>query len=120
MQMMKSLVFGLGVLILLAMTLLVYGFYQKANNPGWRMFSSPSADGAPANPAAPAASFGELDLKLPEGCVIERITPDGNRAYIKVRPHGAKSGTPQGGSCNRIVVIDVVRGRVLGTIKPGP
>ncbi len=117
MQLLKSLVIGLGVLILLGMTLLVYGFYQKANNPGWRMFSSLSADG---DPAAPAATFGELDLKLPDGCVIGRVTPDGDRAYIKIRPDGAKRGTPQGGPCNRIVVIDVVRGQVLGTVKPGP
>ncbi|MCH7936120.1 MAG: hypothetical protein IH994_03385 [Proteobacteria bacterium] len=116
MPLLKSLVIGLGVLILLGMTLLVYGFYQKANNPGWRMFSSPRADG----PAAPAAAFGELDLKLPDGCVIGRLTPDGDRAYIKVRPDGAKRGPPMGGPCNLIVVIDVVRGRVLGTIKPGP
>ena len=117
MQLLKSLVIGLGVLIFLGMTLLVYGFYQKANNPGWWMFSSPSA---PSGPAAPAAPFGELDLKLPDGCVIGRLTPDGERAYIKVRPAGAKRGTPLGGPCNRIVIIDVVRGRVLGTIKPGP
>ncbi len=117
MQLLKSLVIGLGMLILLGMTLLVYGFYQKANNPGWRMFSSQSADD---NPAAPAAPFGELDLKLPEGCMIGRVTPDGDRAYIKILPDGAKRGTPQGGPCNRIVVIDVVRGQVLGTIKPGP
>ncbi|MCH7550459.1 MAG: hypothetical protein IIA35_01970 [Proteobacteria bacterium] len=115
--MLKGLVIGLGVLILLGMTLLVYGFYQKANNPGWRMFSSPSAPGAPAAPAAP---FGELDLKLPEGCVIGRVTPDGDRAYIKVRPDGAKRGRPQAGPCNLIVVIDVVRGQILGTIKPSP
>lgn len=116
MQMLKGLVIGLGVLILLGMTLLVYGFYQKANNPGWRMFSSPSATGA----AGPAAPFGEINLKLPEGCVIGRVTPDGDRAYIKVRPDGAKRGRPQAGPCNLIVVIDVVRGQILGTIKPGP
>ena len=113
MQMLKGLVISLGVLILLGMTLLVYGFYQKANNLGWRMFSSPSAPGA-------AAPFGELDLKLPQGCVIGRLTPDGVRAYIKVRPDGARRGTSQAGPCNRIVVIDVVRGQVLGTIKPSP
>lgn len=117
MQKLKSLVIGLGVLIFLGMTLLVYGFYQKANDPGWRMFSSPSAPGRPAGPLTP---FGEFDLKLPEGCVIGRITPDGDRAYIKIRPDGAKRGTSRGGPCNRIVVIDVVRGQVLGTIKPGP
>ena len=116
MQLLKSLVIGLGALIFLGMTLLVYGFYQKANNPGWRMFSSPNVDG---DPAAPTAPFGKLDLKLPDGCVIGRVTPNGDRAYIKIRPDGAKRGTSQGGPCNRIVVIDVVRGQVLGTIKPG-
>ena len=118
MQLLKSLVIGLGVLILLGMTLLVYGFYQKANNPGWRMFSSQGAGGG--NPGSPGASFGELDLKLPEGCVIGRLTPDGDRAYIKIRPEGAIRGRSQGRPCNHIVVIDVVRGQILGTIKSGP
>ena len=131
MQLLKSIVIGLGVLILLGLTLLTYGFYQKTQNPGWRLFSSPSPAGdAPSGApfgASAAKSFGTLDLALPEGCVIAGVRPDGERVYLTIGPGeklGGKSGrkssegaTP---SCNRVIVVDVVRGRVLGTVKPRP
>lgn len=106
MQLLKSVVIGLGVLIFLGLGLLAYGFIQKANNPDWRMLSS-----APAPDASPAKPFETLKLGLPEGCVIARVRPDGARAYLTIGPSGA---------CNRIVVIDIATGRILGTIMPGP
>ena len=99
MHLLKSVVIGLGVLIFLGLGLLGYGFVQKANNPDWRLIS----------PSAGAAKpFGDLNLNLPTGCVIARVRPDGNRAYLTIGPSG---------DCNRIIVVDTVQGRVLGTIK---
>ena len=120
MQLLKSLVIGLGVLIFLGLTLLTYGFYQKAQDPGWRLFSSlsPAADPAPSGRAA-AKSFGTLDLALPEGCVIAGVRPDGERAYLMIGPRG-KSSEGSKASCNRVIVVDTVLGRVLGTFKPRP
>ena len=118
----KSLVIGLGVLILLGLALLTYGFLQKARDPGWRLFSSP-------RPAAPATSggtaakaFGNLNLRLPEGCVIAAIRPDGDRVYLTIGPGERLGGRPGEGSkapCNRVIVVDIVQGRVLGTVRPG-
>ena len=60
MQLLKSIVIGLGVLIFLGLGLLGYGFIQKANDPGWRLFSSsPAPDDAPA--PSPAKAFGSLE-----------------------------------------------------------
>ncbi len=123
MQLLKSIVIGLGVLILLGLTLLTYGFYQKTQDPGWRMFSPSPASAPPADPipagTAPARAFGTLDLALPEGCVIAGIRPDGERAYLTIG-QGEKSGEGAKTSCNRVIIVDVVRGRVLGTVKPRP
>lgn len=113
MQLLKGTVIGLGILILLAAGLLAYGFYQKSQDPEWRLFSSaPQARTMPA----PLKPFGDIKLGLPEGCVIKRVRADGERAYVTIA--GSPSGSP-GGACNRIVVIDMARGEILGTIKPG-
>lgn len=113
MQLLKSAVIGLGILILLGMTLLAYGLYQKARDPGWRLFSGPAP--APAAYQAPAASdakaFGTISLHLPDGCLITQVRPDGGRVYLTIGPPGP---------CNRIVIVDAVLGRVLGTIQPRP
>ncbi len=108
MQLLKSVVIGLAVLIFLGLGLLAYGFIQKANNPDERRLSS-----APAPPTdAAAKQFGTLKLGLPEGCVIARVRPDGARAYLTIGPDN--------GSCNRVIVVDIATGRILGTIMPGP
>jgi len=109
MQLLKGTVIGLGVLIMLAGGLLAYGLYQKSQDPGWRLFSSAPAP-APAPGPSAAKPFGALNLNLPEGCVIARVRPDANLAYLTIGPSGA---------CNRIVVVDITTGRVLGTIQPG-
>lgn len=104
MQFLKSLVIGLGLLIFAGLGLLAYGFYHKARDPGWRLFSSEPSDRRPA-------AFGDVALDLPAGCVIEGVEPDGGRAYLIVGP--------EDGPCARVVVVDVTAGRVLGVIKPG-
>ncbi len=113
MQLLKSVVIGLGVLIFLGLGLLAYGFIQKANNPDWRRSSSTPA---PENTSA-AKPFGTLKLGLPEGCVITGVRPDGARTYLSI---GSGGGNVTGGPCNRVIVIDTSRGHILGTIMPGP
>ncbi len=106
MQLLKSVVIGLGVLIFLGLGLLVYGFIQKANDPDWRL----SDDGKNAN-----KPFDDLFLNL-KGCRITKVEPaEGNRAYLMI---GGRD--EDGNDCNRVIVIDTGRGRVLGAIKPGP
>ncbi len=110
MQLLKSVVIGLAVLIFLGLGLLGYGFIQKANNPDGRRLSSAPAPDVDETPGA--KPFGTLKLGLPEGCVITGVRPDGARTYLSIGPDN--------GSCNRIVVIDIATGRILGTIMPGP
>jgi hypothetical protein len=105
MQFIKTIVIGLGVLIVLGFVLLGYGFVKKANNPDWKLFSS----GPAGAPEAPFESFKTIDLNLPEGCVITTVRPDSARAYLTI-------GGPA--PCNRVIIVDTVRSRILGTIQP--
>ena len=116
MQLLKSVVIGLGGLIFLGLGLLAYGFIQKASNPDWRLFSSAPA---PATDAPKAKPFGTLKLGLPEGCVITGVRPEGGLVYLSI---GSGGGNVTGGPCNRVIVVDTSRGRgrILGTIMPGP
>ena len=112
MQLLKGIVIGLGVLIFLGLGVLLYGFVQKSRNPDWQLFTTAPAP-SQETPAAgtPLKTFGTLSLNLPEGCLITGVRPDGAKAYLSIG--GLKS-------CNRVIVVDTKRGRVLGTIKARP
>ncbi len=106
MRALKALVAGLGVVIVGGMGLLVYGLYMKASDPDFSIFR----DGA--TEVASAKNFGRVELSLPKGCSIVDMRPDGARLYLRIGPPVK--------SCERIIVIDVTDGSVLGTIEVGP
>jgi len=120
MQALKSLVAGMGILIVLIMGTIAYGLYRKADDPDFTFFSLSDLTGAPvaAVPAAPARppstprAFGEALLALPEGCSIAAVSGDGVRIFLKLGPAG--------GACERIIVLDAESGARLGTIKAAP
>ena len=99
----KGLVIGMGFLIVAGLGAVVTGLYIKAGEGEGRPFASPAA--------SPLPSFGDVAVPLPAGCTIVEIEPDGERLYIRTGPAG---------SCARVIVFDVVRGRVLGTLAVGP
>ncbi len=125
MRWLKSLVIVLGLLIVLGVLLLGFGFYKKTTDPDWNLFGgiavSPPIGQAVVNapPAAalgpvkpnrePLTAFGTISLNLPAGCVITRFEPRRQYAYLEIGP------TPE---CNRIVLVDLKRGVILGAIKP--
>jgi len=125
MQALKGLVVGLGLLIVIGVLGLGYGFYVKFYKKDATLFSgaagtpaavSPPIAGAPPASAAkgepsPAATFGETRLSLPEGCNVTEMRPDGRRLYLRTGPAGL---------CERIILVDVATGDVLGTIVIKP
>ena len=111
MHMLKGLVIGLGILIVVAMAAIAYGLYHKSTDPDFALFSPPAADEPGRrwrkNPPKP---FGELAVPLPEGCRIATIRPTrGRRLFLLIGPEGP---------CERVVVVDIAKGAVLGTITP--
>ncbi len=119
MRALKSLVVGLGILIVVAMGALAWGLYHKANDPGFQLFGDPTPGGpktsptgpGPAVSAAPPAAFGDRVIPLPAGCSIAEMRPQGARLFIRFGPAG---------SCERVVVIDTATGETLGTIRGSP
>ena len=107
----KSLVIGLGVLIVVGVGLLAWGVYRQTADPEFRLLAGPTAGGDGAAGGAPAPHFGDLTVPLPAGCSIAGMRPQGDRLFLRVGPSGP---------CARVIVIDVARGTVLGTIRVMP
>lgn len=102
----KALVIALGALIAISLGLVAWGFYSKATAPGFKLTKS-----AETAPTAPAAGFGEQHLALPEGCSVVEMRSDGDRLFIRTGPSGL---------CERIMVVDVAAGKLLGTFVLRP
>ena len=96
------------------MALFAYGLYQKIADPEFTFFPGETAE-APQVTVAPRlpapGAFGTIAVPLPEGCVLARVIPEGDRLYLRIGPAGR---------CERVVVVDVATGSVLGTITVGP
>lgn len=104
----------MALLIAVGMALFAYGLYQKIADPEFTFFPAETGDGPPvtAVPRLPApGDFGTIAVPLPEGCVLARVIPEGDRLYLRIGPAGR---------CERVVVVDVATGSVLGTITVGP
>jgi hypothetical protein len=117
----KALVVGLGLLIVLAGGLLVYGLVQRASDPDFKFFRREATSAAliPATPPMPAPAspiplrpFGTAMVEIPAGCKLVEVIPAGDRMLLRVGSGEAVSGE----HCQRVVVIDLINGRVLGTV----
>lgn len=115
MQRLKFLVISMGALIVIGLGLLVYGVYHQAVDPDSTQQAEPLKTRHKSWKAP--EPFGDIDVTLPEGCHIEKMLPDRGRLFLQVGPGGV--------ACERVVVVDVRKGAVLGTlniknIKTGP
>ena len=110
-RVLKIIVIAMGMLIVVGVAGLGYGFYQKSRDLAWTSFAPAAEATISATPAPAGPTFGTISLDLPKDCIIARINPDGDRIYLTIGPPGP---------CNRIVVIDVAGSRVLGTVQPQP
>jgi len=128
MQALKGLVAGLGILIVIAMSVIGYGLYRKSTDPGFKFFASADPVAAPAPgdtviPTLPAQSlppthatalpaFGETMVGLPKGCSIEGVSGDGARIYLRIGPGTA--------TCSRVMVLNAATGAQIGVIRIAP
>jgi len=94
MQALKTLVIFMGVLIVLGLALLAYGLFGR--------MSATQGSGA----------FGEVTLPLPAGCVLAEAHAEGERLIVR-------SDGPVERGCQRVFVIDLPSGRVLGRVGAG-
>lgn len=94
----KSLVIFLGVLIIAGLGLLGYGMMQAAED-------------LEAGQAEPARQFGDLALGQPAGSRLGEVIPDG-AGHLLITITG-------GDRPDRVVVVDMAGGTVLGTVSIG-
>ncbi len=107
MQALKALVIGLGLLVVAGMAGLGYGLYLKASNPDFHFFS----DDGKGGPAA-VKPFADIALNLADGCHIAGMRAGGKeRLFLLIGPDGP---------CERVIVVDLKGGKVLGSVKAGP
>ncbi len=105
MQYLKALVIGMGILIVLGMALLVYGFTVKSKG------KEKTTDSVTIESAV--QEFGDINLNLPSACTAESITAEGRRLIIEVGPRTFPK-------CAKIVILDMTSGKTLGTIALYP
>lgn len=121
----KSLVIVMGILIVFLFGLLVYGIYQKLQNPDFRFFSDsnttkaqPSKTGggdAPVSGIGPdgeTMSFGDVSLDLPLGARVISANALGGKLVIVVARDGVNA--------DLVAVVDLNTGQVLGRVKTHP
>lgn len=110
MRALKGLVIGMGVLIVVGLTIVVVTIAMRL---GGGEDGEPAA--APAErpaPARDAASFGRLSLGVADSCTIADAVDSAGRLIVRLSGPG-KDG------CDQLVVVDPARGQVLGRIAPG-
>ncbi|MBK1671438.1 hypothetical protein CKO28_25900 [Rhodovibrio sodomensis] len=119
----KGLVIGMGVLIVVGLTIVVVTIAMRLSGPeaadGQAAQAGSSATSATtATTARPAARpsgaqpFGALQLGMADSCRIADAVASGGTLVVRVE------GPAQDG-CGQLVVVDPAQGRVLGRIRPG-
>jgi len=125
MHALKGVVILMTVAIAVLMTLIIYGMYQKSQDPNFKFFNLSSngekniavpvtapISGADQPAAAMAQPFGDIDLPLPVGAHIASASVSGNRLIVIVTGGSEPAG--------QVWVIDLGNGHVLGRVKAQP
>lgn len=129
MHALKGVVIIMTLTIAVLMTLIVYGMYQKSQDPNFKFFDlSGDEESVSASPATPQVmpqttgntnppssstrTFGDITLALPPGARITSTTLSGERLVIVV------SGDANTG--DQVWVVDLASGQVIGRVKTQP
>ena len=115
MQLLKALVIGMGVLIIVAIGLLAYGLLTKTTTSLSQ--TETQLEQMAISETGPLKGFGDLALAGNAGCRIESASPAGRRLVIVLAP--AMAGAPAL-DCEKVVIIDISTGAVIGGVVLEP
>ena len=114
MRWLKVLVVGMGVAIVIGLTVVIVVVAQRADEPSHSTASgttppAPPVIGAPTpvDMAAPLAMLADSTVEIPTGAVAEEITSDHARLIIRLRLTDGRTA---------LLLIDVSTGKKLGLI----
>jgi len=99
MKALKALVIFMGMLLVVGLGVLGWGMSTTAGRP------HPPRAVAPAPAGEPAATFGDVEVGLPAGARVTQMEVAGERLVVRIVAGGRE----------RVVVLDPVAGRVVGT-----
>lgn len=103
MQALKVLVIFMAILIVAGMALLVYGLVTRTGG-GDSLFGGTAGAGGGA---------ADLDLPVPEGCVIAGAELSGERLVVRLDGLAERD-------CQQVLVVDLAAGRLLGRVRAVP
>lgn len=109
MRALMGIVIGLGIMIVMVIVMIGYGFYKKTVDPDWRLLGEESSTPAASTSQTKNAGFGDINLGLPAGCRVMNVSAEGALAYLKIGPDS---------TCETVIVVDVSKGQILGRIAP--
>lgn len=109
MRALTGIVIGLGILIIMVIVMIGYGFYKKSVDPDWRLLSEENRSPTTSMSRTNDAAFGDINLGLAAGCRVMDVTAEGALAYLKIGPDS---------TCETVIVVDVTKGQILGRIAP--
>lgn len=109
MRALMGIVIGLGVLIIMVIVLIGFGFYKKSVDPEWRLLGEKEPVTMQASPRTSGETFGDINLDLASGCRVMDVTAEGTLAYLTIGPDS---------TCETVIVIDVAKGSILGRVAP--
>ncbi|MFC4350963.1 hypothetical protein ACFOW6_05345 [Fodinicurvata halophila] len=105
MHALKALVIGMGILIIIGMGLVIWGFARQATQLAEKSENGPSAE----------SPFFETSVNLPAGCELDSVKGDGQGSLLLTLQ--GRDG-PQA-ACRQIILLDTASGEVRGRIQLG-
>ena len=108
MQALKVLVIVMGIAILAGVAVIGVTIYKRVTE---------LQDGTAASPAPPPA-FGTVEVPIPEGCSVVETVVAGQRLILRIGPASILvAGVAE---CDRIYVVDLASGALLGVLLTTP
>jgi hypothetical protein len=114
MRWLKSLVIGMGIVIVIGLTVVIIKVAQQAGEPSVSVVSDPASPAPPvigARIPAPMVALppmpGNIDIAIPAGAIAEDIVMEQGRLIVRLRLSDGRA---------RFLMIDMATGKKLGTV----
>jgi Family of unknown function (DUF6476) len=111
MRALKALVIVMGVLIIAGMALIGYTIVRRATLPDTDARTETSIPAPPSAASAIKGPYGPVSIELPPGARIVRTMSADKRLIVEVELSGG---------AERVLVVDLANGALLGTIELRP
>lgn len=103
MHALKALVIGMGLLIIVGMGLVVWGFARQATQ-----MTEKSEDASPSK-----GSYFETRVDLPDDCTVDSLKSDGQGGLLLLLKGQGRASE----ACAQIILLDAGNGEVRGRIE---